>query len=161
MTRLLRTSENGSSVTRLIDIPPIDRILPHRFPLLLVDRIIEFEPNKRIVGIKHVAHSEPNLAKQRSGAAVIPPTIVMEAVAQVGAVLVLASPENQGRIPYLVGMDRVRNRRVVRAGDTLHIEVTVQKLRETMGRMAGLVKVEGQTVAHGVVIFALGPAPER
>jgi 3-hydroxyacyl-[acyl-carrier-protein] dehydratase len=143
----------------LIEIPAIDRILPHRYPLLLVDRIIEFEPNQRIVGIKHVTYDEPNLAKQRSGLVVIPPTIVMEAVAQVGAVLVLASPANQGRIPYLVGMDRVRNRGVVRVGDTLHIEVTVQKLRETMGRMAGHVKVEGQTIARGVVIFALGPAP--
>ena len=145
----------------MIEIPPIDRILPHRYPLLLVDRIVEFEPNKRIVGIKHVTHGEPNLAKQRSGVSVIPPTIVMEAVAQVGAVLVLASPDNQGRIPYLVGMDRVRTRRVVRAGDTLHIEVTVQKLRETMGRMGGLVKVDGQTIARGVVIFALGPVPAR
>lgn len=144
----------------MIEIPPIGRILPHRYPLLLVDRIVEFEPNKRIVGIKHVSHGEPNLAKQRNGFFVIPPTIVMEAVAQVGAVLVLASPENRGRIPYLVGMDRVRNRRVARAGDTLQIEVTVQKLRETMGRMAGLVTVEGQIIARGVVIFALGPAPQ-
>ena len=143
----------------MTDIPPIEQILPHRYPLLLVDRILEFEPNKRIVGIKHVTHGEPNLAKQRNGVPVIPPTIVMEAVAQVGAVLVLASPQNQGRIPYLVGMDRVRNRRVVRAGETLRIEVTVQKLRETMGRMAGLVEVEGQTIASGMVIFALGPAP--
>jgi 3-hydroxyacyl-[acyl-carrier-protein] dehydratase len=145
----------------LIDIPPLDRILPHRYPLLLVDRILEFEPNRRIVGIKHVTHGEPNLSRQRDGAATFPPTIVMEAVAQVGAVLVLASPENQGRIPYLVGMDRVRARGVVRAGDTLHIEVTVQKLRETMGRMAGLVKVGRRSIARGVVIFALGPAPAR
>jgi 3-hydroxyacyl-[acyl-carrier-protein] dehydratase len=143
----------------LIELPSIERILPHRYPLLLVDRILEFEPNKRIVGIKHVTYGEPNLAKQRNGVPVIPPTIVMEAVAQVGAVLVLASPQNQGRIPYLVGMDRVRNRRVVRAGDTLQIEVTVQKLRETMGRMAGVVRVDGQTIARGVVIFALGPGP--
>ena len=78
----------------MIEIPPISRILPHRYPLLLVDRIIEFEPNKRIVGIKQVTHGEPNLARQRNGFFVIPPTIVMEAVAQVGAVLVLASPEN-------------------------------------------------------------------
>jgi 3-hydroxyacyl-[acyl-carrier-protein] dehydratase len=141
----------------LIEIPPIDRILPHRYPLLLVDRIIEFEPNRRIVGIKLVTRGEPNMSRRSNGTPVIPPTIVMEAVAQVGAVLVLASPENQGRIPYLVGMDRVRNRGVVGAGDTLHIEVVVQKLRETMGRMAGLVKVDGRTIARGVVIFALGP----
>jgi 3-hydroxyacyl-[acyl-carrier-protein] dehydratase len=82
---------------------------------------------------------------------------MMEAVAQVGAVLVLASPQNGGRIPYLVGMDRVRNRGVVRVGDTLEIEVTVEKLRETMGRMAGLVKVDGRMIARGVVVFALGP----
>jgi len=145
----------------LIELPPLDRILPHRYPLLLVDRIIEFEPNRRIVGIKHVTHGEPNLSRPRQGLPVIPPTIVMEAVEQVGAVLVLASPENQGRIPYLVGMDRVRHRGVVRVGDTLHIEVTVQKLRETMGRMAGVVEVDGQTIARGVVIFALGPAAGR
>ena len=101
----------------MIDIPPIVRILPHRYPLLLIDRIVEFEPNKRIVGIKLVTYGEPNLAKQRGGPPVIPPTILMEAVAQVGAVLVLASPENDGRIPYLVGMDRVRNRRVVHVVD--------------------------------------------
>lgn len=142
----------------MIDIPPIAQILPHRYPLLLVDRIVEFESNRRIVGIKHITHGEPNLWRRSRGAPVVPPTIVMEAVAQVGAVLVLASPENQGRIPYMVGMDRVRNRGVVRAGDTLHIEVTVQKLRETMGRMAGLVKVDGRTIARGVVIFAIGPA---
>jgi 3-hydroxyacyl-[acyl-carrier-protein] dehydratase len=143
----------------LIEIPPLDRILPHRYPLLLVDRIVEFESNRRIVGIKHVTNSEPNLSRARGREPVIPPTMVMEAVAQVGAVLVLASPENQRRIPYLVGMDRVRTRGVVRVGDTLQIEVTVQKLRETMGRMAGLVTVDGRTIASGVVIFALGPAP--
>jgi 3-hydroxyacyl-[acyl-carrier-protein] dehydratase len=142
----------------LIDIPPIDRILPHRYPLLLVDRIIEFESNRRIVGIKHITDGEPNLWRPRNGAAVIPPTIVMEAVAQVGAVLVLASPQNHGRIPFLVGMDRVRNRGVVHTGETLHIEVTVDKLRETMGRMAGRVTVNGKTIARGVVIFALGPS---
>lgn len=126
-----------------------------------MDRIIEFEPNRRIVGIKHVTHGEPNLSRPRHGRAAMPPTIVMEAVAQVGAVLVLASPENHERIPYLVGMDRVRHRRAVRVGETLHIEVTVQKLRETMGRMAGVVEVDGETIARGVVIFALGPAPGR
>ena len=143
----------------MIELPSIDRILPHRYPLLLVDRIIEFEANKRIVGIKHVSHSEPNLWRDGRGLPVMPPTIVMEAVAQVGAVLVLASPGNNRRIPYLVGMDRVRNRRVVRSGQTLHIEVIVQKLRETMGRMAGIVTADGETIAKGVVIFALGPAP--
>lgn len=150
---------SSAPIGSLIDIPPLDRILPHRYPLLLVDRIVEFEPNRRIVGIKHVTNGEPNLSRQRDRLPVIPPTLVMEAVAQVGAVLVLASPQNQGRIPYLVGMDRVRNRGVVRVGDTLQIEVTVQKLRDTMGRMAGLVKVNERTIASGVVIFALGPPP--
>src|SRR5262249_60969129 len=97
--------------------------------------------------------------EEGEGVAVTAAAIGVDGVAQVGAVLVLARPQNPGRIPYLVGMDRVRNRRVVRAGDTLQIEVTVQKLRETMGRMAGLVKVDGQTIAKGVVIFALGPGP--
>jgi len=148
-------------LTLPLDYAAIEGILQHRYPFLFVDRITEFEVDKRIVGIKNVSLNERYLSHGDHEPPVLPPTILTEAVAQVGAVLVLASPENQGRIPYLVGMDRVRHRGVVRVGDTLHIEVTVQKLRETMGRMAGVVEVDGQTIARGVVIFALGPAAGR
>lgn len=144
----------------LLQLTSFEGLLPHRFPFLFVDRIVEFEPNNRIVGIKLVSAGERHLARSSSGAPVLPPTILMEAVAQVGALLVLATPAHHGRVPLLIGMDRIRFRRAVRAGDTVRIEVTVQKLRETMGRMAGRVRVGVETVATGVVTFALGP-PNR
>ena len=142
-----------------VDLPPIDRILPHKAPFLFVDRIVELEPNVRIVGIKHVSRGEPHLSPSRRGVPAMPLTIVMEAVAQVGAVLVLSSPENRDKIALLLGMDRIRHRRTVHVGQTMVIEVTVEKLRPTMGRMAGRVLVEGQTMATGVVTFALAPWP--
>lgn len=88
----------------------------------------------------------------------MPLTMVMESVAQVGAVLVLSMPENRDKLVFLLGIERVRQRKVVRAGDTMVIEVTVQKLRATTGRMAGRVRVDGRTIATGVMTFALGTA---
>ena len=146
-------------MTTLIDLPPIDRILPHRPPFLLVDSIVELEPSQRIVGIKHVSYGEPHLAPGRGGPPVMPLSMVMEAVAQVGAVLVLSMPENRDKLAWLLGMDRVRQRRVVRAGETMVIEVTVLKLRATMGRMAGRVRVDDRIIASGIVTFAVGPKP--
>ena len=144
-------------MTTPVDLPPLDRILPHRSPFLLVDRIVELEPNVRIVGIKQISRGEPHLAPGRDGPPVLPLALVMEAVAQTGAVLVLSMPENRDKLALLLGMDRVRQRGVVRAGETMVIEVTVLKLRATMGRMSGRVRVEDRTIATGVVTFALSP----
>ena len=144
-------------MTTPVDLPSIDRILPHRFPFLFVDRIVELEPNLRIVGIKHVSYGEPHLAHGRGGPPVMPLPLVMEAVAQVGAVLVLSRPENHDKLAFLLGIDRVRQRHVVRVGETMVIEVNVLKLRPTMGRMAGRVKVGETVIATGVVTFGVGP----
>ena len=144
-------------MTSPLDLTSIHHILPHRSPFLLVDRIVGLEPNVRIVGIKHVSRGEPHLAPGRGGPPVMPLTIVMEAVAQVGAVLILSMPENRDKLAFLIGIDRIRQRKLVRAGETMVIEVTVQKLRSTMGRMAGRVRVDQRTIATGVVTFALSP----
>lgn len=124
---------------------------------MLVDRIVEIEAGVRIVGIKHVSHGEPHLAPVGAGLPVMPLTIVMEVVAQVGAVLVLSMPENRDKLAFLIGIDRIRQRKAVRVGETMVVEVTIQRLRAAVGRMAGRVKVDGRTVASGVVTFALGP----
>src|SRR4029078_10340666 len=97
-------------LTLPLDYGAIGRILPHRYPFLLVDRIIEFEVDKRIVGIKNVSLSERYLSPSASGRAVLPPTILTEAVAQVGAILILAKPENRQRLPFFAGIERVRYR---------------------------------------------------
>jgi 3-hydroxyacyl-[acyl-carrier-protein] dehydratase len=144
-------------LTAIADFPPIDQILPHRYPFLLVDRIVAMEPGTRIVGIKQVAHGEPYLASGHPP--IMPPTMIVEAVAQVGALLVLSMPEHQHKLAVVLGIDRVRSRKVVQAGDTMEIEVFVLKLKGSMGRMAGRVRVNGRLMASGVMTFALVARP--
>jgi 3-hydroxymyristoyl/3-hydroxydecanoyl-(acyl carrier protein) dehydratases len=96
-----------------LDYSAIERILPHRYPFLLVDRIIEFDPDKRIVGIKNVTLNERYLSHQPGEPPVLPPTILTEAVAQVGAIMILAKPENREKLIYFMGIERVRYRRPV------------------------------------------------
>jgi len=145
-------------LTLPLDHPPIERILPHRYPFLLVDRIIEIEIDRRIVGIKNVSLNERYLAHATDGRPALPPTILTEAVAQVGAVLILAKPENRQRLPFFMGIERVRFRRPVYPGDVVRIEAEVIRLRSRMGRLRGEARVDGKLVANGTMTFALGPA---
>ena len=109
-----------------LDHAAIERILPHRYPFLLVDRITELELDKRIVGIKNVTLNERYLAHRDGERPVLPPTILTEAVAQVGAILILAKPENRQKLPYFMGIQRVRYRRPVHPGDVVEIEALVK-----------------------------------
>src|SRR5213082_3647400 len=103
-------------LTLPLDYQAIERILPHRYPFLLVERITEFELDKRIVGLKNVSLNERYLSIDEHGSAALPPTILTEAVAQVGAILILAKPENRQRLPFFAGIQRVRYRRTPAAG---------------------------------------------
>ena len=143
-----------------LDSAAIERILPHRFPFLLVDRITEFEVDKRIVGIKNVSLSERYLSHSGTQRPVLPPTIVTEAVAQVGAILILAKPENRQRLPFFAGIERVRYRRPVYAGDVIVMEARVIRLRSRMGLLKGVARVNGKVVVEGSMTFALGPKPD-
>jgi 3-hydroxyacyl-[acyl-carrier-protein] dehydratase len=147
-------------LTLPLDNSAIERILPHRFPFLLVDRIIELEPDKRIVGIKNVSLNEWYLSRTADGVAVMPPTILTEAVAQVGAILILAKPENRQRLPFFAGIERVRYRRPVHPGDVVVIEANVVRLRSRMGMLEGVARVNGKAVVDGTMTFALGD-PKR
>jgi 3-hydroxyacyl-[acyl-carrier-protein] dehydratase len=145
-------------LTLPLDYAAIERILPHRYPFLLVDRIIELEVDKRIVGIKNVSLNERYLSHATDGGApVLPPTILTEAVAQVGAILVLAKPENRQRLPFFAGIERVRYRRPVHPGDVVVIEASVIRLRSRMGLLKGVARVDGKPVIDGTMTFALGP----
>jgi 3-hydroxyacyl-[acyl-carrier-protein] dehydratase len=143
-----------------LDYAAIERILPHRYPFLLVDRVIAFEPDRRIVGVKNVSTNERYLAAN-SGRPVLPPTILTEAVAQVGAILILSKPENRDRLIYFMGIERVRYRGAVYPGDVVEIEALVKRLRSRMGVLTGRARVSGKVVAHGTMTFALGPRPQR
>ena len=111
-----------SPLTLPLDYSAIERILPHRYPFLLVDRIIELEPDKRIVGIKNVSLNERYLSHQRGESPALPPTILTEAVAQVGAILILSKQENREKLIFFMGIERVRYRRPVCPGDVVEIE---------------------------------------
>lgn len=144
-------------LTLPLDYSAIERILPHRYPFLLVDRITEFEPDKRIVGIKNVSLNEPYLSRPAGGARPsLPPTILTEAVAQVGAILILAKPENKDQLIFFRGMERVRFRGSVHPGDVVVIEATVKRLRSRMGVLGGQATVNGKVVINGTMTFALG-----
>src|SRR5262245_38236365 len=145
------------SLTLPLDQRAIQQILPHRYPFLLVDRITELEPDKRIVGIKNVSINERYLSHD-AGTSGVPPTILTECVAQVGAILILSKPENRDKIPLFVGIERVRYRRPVWPGDVLEIEARVKRLRSRMGQLYGFARVNGAVVLDGTMTFALGPA---
>jgi 3-hydroxyacyl-[acyl-carrier-protein] dehydratase len=143
-------------LTLPLDTSAIERILPHRYPFLLVDKIVEFVPDQRIVGVKAVSANEPYLSRPVNGSPTLPPTILTEAVAQVGAILILAKPENKDQLIFFRGMERVRFRAPVRPGDVVTIEAGVKRLRARMGVLQGRATVNGKVVVNGTMTFALG-----
>ena len=145
-----------TDLTLPLDYTAIERILPHRYPFLLVDRVIELEPDKRIVGVKMVSLNDRYLATSPGCRPSLPPTILTEAVAQVGAILILSKPENREKLIFFMGIDRVRYRRPVHPGDVVEIEAVVKRLRSRMGLLTGAARVNGKIVCDGTMTFALG-----
>lgn len=143
-------------LTAPIDHAAIERILPHRYPFLLVDRIVSLEPDKRIVGLKMVSRNERHLTHPPGEAAVLPFTILTEAIAQVGAILILGKPENREKLIYFMGIDRVRYKRPVHPGDVVEIEALAGRMRSRMGTLRGIARVDGKVVVEGRMTFALG-----
>src|SRR3989442_1164767 len=132
----------------LLDITQIQAILPHRYPFLLVDRIIEYEPNKRVVGIKNVTLNEPFFEGHFPGAPVMPGVLIVEAMAQTAGVVMLASlPDRESKLVFFTGIDGAKFRRPVVPGDQLRLELTVLKLRPRYIKLRGEAYVDGQLVA--------------
>ena len=144
-----------------LEIEEIKRILPHRHPFLLVDRVVELEADRRIVGVKNVSSNERYFIAGPGGVPVLPASILTEAMAQAGAVLILSKPENQGRLVYFMGIDRVRYRRPVVAGDQVLLEGEVLRMRSKMGSLRGRALVNGELACEGEMTFALGDRPDR
>jgi 3-hydroxyacyl-[acyl-carrier-protein] dehydratase len=149
----------SDALTLPIDYAAIERILPHRYPFLLIDRIVEFEPDKRCVGVKNISHNERYLSHRPGEPSVLPFTILTEAIAQVGAILILAKPENRDKLIYFMGIDHVRFRRPVHPGDVVEIEALVGRLRTRVGVLRGIARVNGQVVTEGRMTFALERGP--
>ena len=139
-----------------LDIARILEILPHRFPFLLVDRVTELEPGVRATGIKQVTVNEWFFQGHFPGRPVMPGVLIVEALAQVGAVALLSQPQLAGKIAFFAGIDGVRFRRVVVPGDTLTLTVELTKMRSRVGKGTGEARVDGQLAAEGEFTFALG-----
>ncbi len=138
----------------------IMEIIPHRPPFLLVDRILEIEEGVRAVGIKQVTINEPFFQGHFPGMPVMPGVLQIEALAQVGAVALLSQPEHRGKLVLFAGLDNVRFRRIVKPGDTLRLEVTLEALRRRIGKGHCVATVDGQISAEGDFTFALAdPQP--
>lgn len=137
----------------MLESQEIQKIIPHRYPFLLVDRIIELEEGKRAVGIKNVSVNEPFFQGHFPGQPIMPGVLILEALAQVGAVAVLKLPEYAGRLAVFAGADEVKFRRQVLPGDRLRLEVELGKLRKTFGFGQGKAYVEEELAAEGIIKF--------
>jgi len=144
----------------MFDINTILKTLPHRFPFLLVDRILELELGKRAVGIKNVTANEPQFMGHWPDDPVMPGVLIIEAMAQVGGVLLLGEADNQGKQAFLGGC-KVRFRRKVIPGDQLRITVEILKTKGDAGRVSAVAEVEGEVAAEGEFTFALVPLEEH
>jgi len=144
-----------------LDIFAIERILPHRYPFLLVDKIVELVPDRRAVGIKNVTINEPFFSGHFPRRPVMPGVMIIEALAQVSGILLLNKSENLGKYAYFVAMDNVRFRRTVLPGDTLQLEAEVLKLRSKTGQMRTRALVEGKVAAEADLMFALLEGDEK
>lgn len=137
----------------------IERIIPHRYPMLLVDRMVELEDGARGVGLKNVTANEWFFEGHFPGNRVMPGVLIVEALAQVAAVTLLRDVDQAGKIPMFGGIEKMRFRRPVTPGDQLRLSFTLERMRGPVGRGAVEASVDGAVVAEGVISFALVENP--
>jgi len=133
----------------------IEAVIPHRAPFLLVDRIVELEPGVRARGEWTITDDLPFLAGHFPGNPIVPGVLMVESAAQVGAVCALTHPDHQGKFGVFAGIDDVRFTRIVRPGETIDIEIVVDRLRGRIGRASAALTVGGEAAVRGVLTFAL------
>jgi 3-hydroxyacyl-[acyl-carrier-protein] dehydratase len=140
------------------DIQKIMEVLPHRYPFLLVDRVIEVIPDDRVVALKNVTINEPFFQGHFPGKPVMPGVLIIEAMAQVGGILAYetAPPEKRGRLIYFMGMDKVRFRKMVLPGDQIIFEAKILKFRTKVAKMSGTATVNDQLVAEAELMASFG-----
>ena len=140
----------------LLDTNQIQKIIPHRYPFLLVDAITELEPGKRIVGLKNVTVNEPFFSGHFPGTPVMPGVLIVESLAQVAAVLVLREiPDRESKLVYFSGIDRARFRQPVIPGDQLEMVVEVLRLKPRLGKLRGEAFVRGKLVAEAEILSTI------
>jgi UDP-3-O-[3-hydroxymyristoyl] N-acetylglucosamine deacetylase / 3-hydroxyacyl-[acyl-carrier-protein] dehydratase len=146
----VRAIQDAMSEERnVIEIDEIMKVLPHRYPFLLVDRVIEVEEGKRIVGIKNVTINEPFFQGHFPGHPIMPGVLIIEAMAQVGGMLLMgAIPNPENKVVYFTSLNNVKWRRPVKPGDQIRFELDLLQVRGMMCKMAGVAKVDGNVVCE-------------
>jgi 3-hydroxyacyl-[acyl-carrier-protein] dehydratase len=139
----------------MLDINEIQKIIPHRHPFLLVDRILEVEEGKSAVGLKNVSVNEPYFAGHFPEFPVMPGVLIVEALAQVGAVAILKCEQYKGKLAMFAGIDEFRFRGQVYPGDVLRLEVQITRMKGIVGKGHAVASVDGKVVAEGGIMFAL------
>ena len=142
----------------MLDIEDIRALLPHRYPMLLVDKVLELTPGERVVGLKNVTINEPFFNGHFPTQAIMPGVLILESMAQVAGLMMLSLREQRGKIPFLAAMDNVKFRKPVVPGDTLITEANLVKVRGMIGKVRMVARVAGTVVAECDMTFALKEA---
>lgn len=152
---LIIIREGGEKVSKILNIEEIMEIIPHRYPFLFADKVEILEEGIRGIGYKNVTMNEYFFQGHFPGKPVMPGVIIIETMAQVGAVILLSKEELKGRIPYFAGINKFRFKRVVKPGDCLKMEVEITKLRGSIGIGQGIAYVGDEVAAEGEFMFAI------
>ena len=144
---------NGGYI--MLDSIQIQNIIPHRYPFLLVDKIVELEEGKRAVGIKNVTINEPFFQGHFPGNPLMPGVLMVEAMAQVGAVAVMTLEENKNKLAVFAGIDKIRFKKQVRPGDTLRMEVELLEIRRGIGKGEAVAYVGDEIACKGTLMFGI------
>lgn len=153
---LSESTENNSEIKKIFTVEEIQKLLPHRYPFALVDRIIDYIPGKQAIGIKNVSFNEPQFQGHFPGKPIMPGVLIVEAMAQVGGVVMTQLPEYEGGLFLFAGIDKVRFHRQVVPGDQLVMTLELLWIkRRRFGKMQGRAEVDGQLAAKGELMFSL------
>jgi len=138
-----------------MDIEQIKETIPHRYPFLLVDKVTEMEEGKRVTGIKNVTVNEPFFQGHFPDYPVMPGVLIVEALAQVGAIGVLGMEANKGKIGFLAGLDKCRFKQQVKPGDQLKLEVEILRIKGPIGKGKGIATIDGKLACEAEITFAI------
>ena len=149
----MTSDESNKEVS--LDLKGIMEILPHRYPFLLVDKIVELVAGQRAVGVKNVTINEPFFQGHFPGHPIMPGVLIVEAMAQVAGVCMLSQDKHKGKLPYFAGIDDVRFKKPVLPGDQLVIHIEVLKVRGTLGKVSAVAKVDDKVAVKGTLMFKI------